>query len=123
MTNVKKTLLLLMVKIASLKHYICLKLNGEERKDGKNKIPEYNLQLPSHNVSGFDTWIVLNNLLCDKRIVNIIKNGKGIIELKVFNGYIGKKQIPQYLLFTCGMTHLNFLLRKLGRTFNLQKSY
>ena len=45
----------------------------------------------AHNGSGFDTWIILNNLPCDKHIVNIIKNGKGIISLKVFNGYIEKK--------------------------------
>ena len=62
----------------------------------------------AHNGSGFDTWIVLNSLDCDKGIVNVIKNGKGIIESKVFNGYIekNKKQIPQYLHFRCGMTHL-----------------
>ena len=63
----------------------CLKLK-EERKV-KNKIVEYNLQLQANNGSGFDTWIKLNNLPCDKDIVgDSIKNGKGIIELKVFNG-------------------------------------
>ena len=54
----------------------CLKLKREERKDSKNKILEYNLQLNAHNVCGFGTWIVLNNLPCDKRIVNMIRNGK-----------------------------------------------
>ena len=86
---------------------------------------EYNLQLHAHSGSGFDTWIVLNNLPCDKRIVNIIKNGKGIIEMKIFNGYIqnktSTKQIPQYIHFRCGMTHLIYKLEKLGRTFELQK--
>ena len=50
----------------------------------------------AHNGSGFDTWIILNNLPCDKHIVDIIKNGKSNIELKVFNGLIQKnnKQIP-----------------------------
>ena len=57
-----------------------LKLKGEERKV-KNKVVEYNLQMHAHNGSGFDTWIILNNLPCDKHIVDIIKNGKGIIEL------------------------------------------
>ena len=42
----------------------CLKLKGDERKV-KNKIVEYNLQMHAHNVSGFDTWIVLNDLPCD----------------------------------------------------------
>ena len=100
----------------------CLKLKGEERKV-KNKIVEYNFQLHAHNGSGFDTWIILNNLDCDKHIVNLIKNGKGIIELKVFNRYIqkGNRQIPQYLHFRCGMTHLNYSLKNLGKTFRLQK--
>ena len=101
----------------------CLKLKGEEYKIN-NEIVEYNLQMHAHNGSGFDTWIVLNNLDCDKRIVNVIKNGKGIIEIKVFNGYIekNKKQIPQFLHFRCGMTHLNYSLEKLGKTFILPKS-
>ena len=68
-----------------------LRLKGEERRV-KNKIVEYNFQLHAHNGSGFDTWIILNNLPCDKHIVgNIIENGKGIVELKVFKGYIEKK--------------------------------
>ena len=101
----------------------CLKLKGDERKV-KNKVVEYNLQMHAHNGSGFDTWIILNNLRCDKHIVgDILKNGKGIIELKVFNGLIEKnnKQIPQYLHFRCGMTHLNYSLMKLGKTFKLPK--
>ena len=100
-----------------------LKFKGEERKVN-NKIVEYNLQLHAHNGSGFDTWIILNNLRCDKHIVgDIIKNGKGIIELKIFNGLIYKnnKQIPQYLHLRCGMTHLNYSLKKLGKTFELPK--
>ena len=105
----------------------CLKLKGEEYKDKKGKFLEYNLQLHAHNGSGFDTWVVLINLPCVKRIVNIIKNGKGIIELKVFNGYIqsktSTKQIPQYLHSRCGMTHLNYSLKKLGKTFKLQKEF
>ena len=99
-----------------------LKLKGEERKV-KNKIVDYNLQMHAHNGSGFDSWIILNNLPCDKHIVVIIKNGKGIISLKIFNGYIekNKKQIPQHLIFRCGMTHLNYSLKKLGKTFELPK--
>ena len=58
----------------------------DEKKTRKTKFLEYNLQLHTHNGSGFDTWIVLKYLPCDKRIVNIIKNGRGIIEIKVFDG-------------------------------------
>ena len=77
----------------------------------------------AHNGSGFDTWIILNNLPCNKHFVDIIKNGKSIIELKVFNGLIRKnnKQIPQYLHFRCGMTHSNYSLKKLGKIFEFPK--
>ena len=57
-----------------------------------------------------------------KRIVKIVKNGKGIIELKVSHGNTDKnKKIPQYLQFRCGMTHLNYSFKKLEKTFKLQK--
>ena len=93
-----------------------LKVEGEER-EIKNKVVQYNLQMHTPNGSGFDTWIVLNNPLCDKHIADIIKNGNGNIELKVFNGYISKKQITQYLHFRCGMTHLFYSLRKNSKEF------
>ena len=32
-----------------------------------------------------------------------------------------KNQIPQNLIFRCGMTDLNYSLKKLRKTFNLQK--
>ena len=35
--------------------------------------------------------------------------------------YKNNKQIPQYLHFKCGMTHLNYSLEKLGKTFEIQK--
>ena len=49
-----------------------LKVKGEERKI-KYKVVSYNLQLHAQNVSGFDTWIVLNNLPCDKHLVDNIQ--------------------------------------------------
>ena len=99
-----------------------LKFKGEARKV-KNKIVEYNLQLHAQNGSGSDRWIVLKNHPCDKHIVDINENGKGIISLSVFNGYIhnNEKQTPQYLIFRCGMTHLNYSLKKIGETFQLKK--
>ena len=43
--------------------------------------------------------------------------------MRVFNGYIQniKKQFPQYLIIRCGMTHLYYSLKKLGKIFELQK--
>ena len=89
----------------------------------KRKVLEYNLPLHAHNGSGFDIWIDLNNLPCDKRIVNLIKNGKGIIELKAFNGYIekNKKRIPQYLHFRCAMTLLNYSIKNEVKLSNYEK--
>ena len=97
-------------------------MKGEERKV-KKKIVENNLQLHAHNGSGFDTWIILNNLPCDKHIVDMVENGKSIIKLKVLDDYIekSKKQIRQYLHFRCRMTHLNYSLKKLGKTFKFTK--
>ena len=99
-----------------------LKFKGEERKV-KNKIVEYNLQLQAQKGSRFDTWIKLNNLPCGKHIVDIIKNGKGIISMRIFNGYIqnNKKQLLQFLIFGCGKTHLNYSFENLGKTFKLKK--
>ena len=98
-------------------------MKREEYKDKKGKVLEYNFKLHAHNGSRFDTWIVLNNLLCDKRIVNKTKNRKGVIELKLFNGHIekNKEQAAQYLHFRCGMTHLNYSLKKVGKAFKPPK--
>ena len=74
-----------------------LRFKGGERKVN-NKVLEYNLQLHAHNGSSFDTWINLNNLPCDKHIVgDIVKNGKGIVSLKGFNGLIEKKIKNKFL--------------------------
>ena len=59
-----------------------------EPKKVKNEIVEYNLYLISHNGSGFDSYVVLNNLPKWPSIVKLIKNGAGIVSLKTFNGYV-----------------------------------
>ena len=43
--------------------------------------------------------------------------------MRAFNGCIqnNTKQILQHLSFRCGWTHLNYSLKKLGKTFKLQK--
>ena len=104
-------------------------LKGESKKlyrNGKEYIAEYELKLIAHNGSGFDTWIILNNLPERCRIMNLIKNGKGIISLKIFNRMVNvnanSKGHPQYLTFTCSMNHMKSSLRKLGETYKLQTS-
>ena len=48
---------------------------------------------------------------------------KIFLSLRVFNGYLqnNERQIPQYLIFRCGMTQLTFSIFKLRRTFKLQQ--
>ena len=102
-------------------------LKGEPKKinrNGREFIAEYDLKLIAHNGSGFDTWIILNNLPEGCKIMNMIKNGKGIISLKIFNVMVDVKSYSksklQYLTFTCSMNHMKSSLRKLGETYKLQ---
>ena len=99
-----------------------LSFKGEPKKV-KNKIVEYNLYLIAHNGSGFDSYIVLNNLPQWLSVVKLIKNGAGIVSLKIFNGYVDQnKNIPQYVHFRCGRVHNNKNLRKIGESYKLQES-
>ena len=84
---------------------------------------EYNLYLIADNRSGFDSYVVLNNLPQWRRIVKPVKNGRGTISVKIFNGNIDeKKKIPQYVHFRCGQVHINKNLEKIGESSNLQES-
>ena len=58
-----------------------LSFKGEPKKV-KNKIVEYNLCLIAHNGSGFDSYVVLNNLPQWRSVVKPVKNGTAIISLK-----------------------------------------
>ena len=51
-----------------------------------NKIVEYIRYLIAHNGSSFDIYLVLNNLPDWQTVGNLIKNGAGIVFLKMFNG-------------------------------------
>ena len=98
-----------------------LSFKGEPKKV-KNKIVEYNLYLIAHNGSGFDSYVVLNNLPQWRSVVKPIKNGKGIVSLKIFNGYVDPvKKVPQYVHFRCGRVHINQSLRKIGESYKPQK--
>ena len=99
-----------------------LSYKGEPKKV-KNKIVEYNLYLIAHNGSGFDSYVVLNNLPKWRSVIKLIKNGAGIISLKKFNGYVDPvKKIPQYVHFRCGRVHINQKLRRIGESYKLQES-
>ena len=72
-----------------------LSFEGEPKKV-KNEIIEYNLYLIAHNGNYFESFVLLNNLPQWRRVVKLIKNGAGIISLKIFNGYVDQnKKRPQ----------------------------
>ena len=73
--------------------------------------------------SGFDSYVLLNNLPQWRSVFKSIKNGVGFISLKIFNGYVDeKKKIPQYVQFRCGKVHINRSLKKIGESYKLQPS-
>ena len=94
-----------------------------KKSEMKYEIVEYNLYLIAHNGSGFDSYVVLNNLPQWRTVVKLIKNGAGIISHKIFNGYVDQnKNLRQYVHFRCGRVHINKSLRKIGESYKLQES-
>ena len=93
-----------------LDHVLAFK--GETKKV-RNKSVEKNLSLIAHNGSGFDSYVVINNLPQWRSVAKLIQNGAGIISLEIFNGYVDeKKKNPQYVLFRYGRVHNNKSLKK-----------
>ena len=74
-----------------------LSFKGEPK--NHKKIVENNLYFIAHNGSGFDTYVVLNNLPQWRSIVDFIKNGAGIVTLKIFNGFCISKQKNSWICF------------------------
>ena len=72
-----------------------LKFKGEPKKI-KNKTVIYNLYLLAHKGSGFDSYVVINNLTQRRTVVSLIKNGSGIVSLELFNGYVN--QLEKHLI-------------------------
>ena len=91
-----------------------LKFKGEAKKVN-NEIVKYNLYKLVHNGSGFNNYVVLNNLPQWRVVVSLIKNRSGIVSLKIFNGYVDEnKKNPQYVHFRCDRVHINITLKKTG---------
>ena len=91
-----------------------------EPKTINSKLVKYNLYLIAHKGSGFDSYVVLNNLP-QWRTVKLIKNGSGIVSLKIFNGYVDQnKKIPQYVHLRCGSLHIKDSLKNIRKGYKLQ---
>ena len=98
-----------------------LEIKGEAKR--VNKIVKYNLYLIAHNGSGFDSYVVLKNLLQWLTVFNLNKNGSGNVSLKIPNGYADKnKKRPQYVHLKRGGVHINNSLKKIGVSFKSQES-
>ena len=88
-----------------------------------NKIVKFNLNLIAHKGSGFDSYVVLNNLPRWRTVVSLIKNGSGIVSLKIFNGYADLvKKILQNVHFRCVLLHIKDSLKNRGRSYKLQEN-
>ena len=56
-----------------------------------------------------------------RRTVKLIKNGSGIVSLKIFNGYVDQnKKIPQYVHLRFGLLHIKDSLKNIGKSYKLQ---
>ena len=56
-------------------------------------------------------------------MVKLIKNGAGIISLKIFKGFVDQnKKIPQFVHFRCGRVHINNNLKKIAESYKLLPS-
>ena len=68
----------------------------ENLKKIKNRIAEYNLYLIAHNVSGFDSYVVLNNLPQWRNVGKLIRTGAGLISLEIFKRCVDEtREVPQ----------------------------
>ena len=72
------------------------------------KIVKFNLYLLAHKGSGFDSYVVINNLPQWRTVVSLIKNGSRNVSLIIFNGYVYPvKKIPQNVHYGCGLLHVS----------------
>ena len=77
----------------------------------------------AHNGSSFDIYQLLNNLPRCRTVVDIIKNGSGIVSLKILNGYVDEnKRNPQIVHLRCGRVHNYSSLKRIGINYKLQSS-
>ena len=96
-----------------------LQFKGEPKRIN-NKIVEYSLYLIAHKGGGFDSYVVLNNLP-QWKTAKLIKNGSGILSLKIFNGYVDQnKKIPEYVHLRRGLLHIKDSLKNIGKSYKLQ---
>ena len=100
-----------------------LQFKGEAKRIN-NKIVELKLYLIAHKGSGFDSYVVLNNLPQWRTVVSLIKNGSGIVSVKIFNGVLDPvEKIPQGVHFRCGLLHFKDSSKEKEKVINYKKAF
>ena len=75
----------------------------------------------AHSESGFDSYVVLNNLPQWRIVGKVFKTGASIISLKIFNGSVDQmKKNPQNVHFRCGRVHIKKNLKKIRENYKQQ---
>ena len=75
-----------------------LQFKGEPKRIN-NKIVKFKLYLIAHKGSGFDSYIILYISPQWRTVVSLIKNGSGIVPLKIFNGHVDPIKNPSICTF------------------------
>ena len=90
-----------------------------KNKSGDKVVNSYKVTLVAHNSSGFDSYIILNNLLIKKALSSkIVKTDRGIIKLQFNSGKIN--QTPQYIKIICSKSHISGSLSDIGKEYSIQ---
>ena len=93
-----------------------------KNKSGANIVKSYKITLLAHNASGFDSYIVLNNLLKNTALsFKIVKTDRGIIKLQFTSGKINKT--PQYIKIVCSRSHIAGSLADIGKEYGVQPQF
>ena len=100
-----------------------LSFEGEPKKVKKKSVEDILYSL-AHKGSGFDSYVVLNNLPQRRTVVSLNKNGAGFVSLKILNGFVDPiRKIPQYVHFRCGLLHYDDFLKKREKFKNYNHVY
>ena len=86
-----------------------------KNKSGANIVKAYKIFLIAHNGSGFDLYIVMNNL--DKNMTSLKKDKteRGLIKLSFRSGYMN--ETPQYIIVVCTKSPISRPLAEIGRKY------
>ena len=100
-----------------------LQFKGEVKKVN-NKSSDYNLYILVHNDSGFDSYLVLNNIPQLMTIVSLIKNWSAFVFFKIFNGYVDQnKKFRNLFIFYVEEFILIFRWKKICFFINYNQVY